>query len=80
MSYRLVFLPEAREDMAEAAAWYAASARKDVALKFARAVRSGTRAITQNPFRFSFFEGEVRHLVLSSFPYSILYVVADDAS
>ncbi len=79
MSLPVAFLPEAREDLSEAAEWYAASARKEVALSFTRAVRAATHAIARNPYRFSSLEDDVRHLVLAKFPYSILYVVADDA-
>jgi len=52
VSLRLDFLPDAQTDLAEAAEWYATSARKNVASSFTRSVRAATRAIAQAPYRF----------------------------
>jgi plasmid stabilization system protein ParE len=78
VSHRLVFLPEAEEDIDEAAEWYR-QRNPHVAPEFTRKVRAALSRITRNPFRFPILEAEVRHLVLNQFPYSIIYLIDGDA-
>jgi plasmid stabilization system protein ParE len=77
VSYRLVFLPEAWEDIYEAAVWYR---QRDplVAREFTRRVKAATKRISQNPLRFPLLDGEARHLVLDHYPYSIIYLIAEE--
>ena len=77
MSYRLVFLPEAREDIYEAAVWYR-QRNPRVAREFTRRVESATKRISQNPFQFPLLDDEARHLVLDHYPYSIIYLIAEE--
>jgi plasmid stabilization system protein ParE len=78
VSYRLVFLPEAREDIYEAAVWYRERSPR-VAREFTRRVQAAIKRIVRNPLQFPFLEGEARHLVLGESPYSIIYLVDEDA-
>ena len=77
MSRRLVFLPEAHEDIYEAAVWYRERSA-DLARKFTKAVKVATKNIARNPLRFPLLYGEARHLVMDHFPYSIIYLVTDE--
>jgi plasmid stabilization system protein ParE len=74
---RLVIRPDALQEIDEAAAWYKPR-RRFLARAFINEVNRGIRAIAEAPERFPIREGEARHLVLSGFPYSIIYKVTDD--
>ena len=77
MKYRLRFLPEAREDIVEAADWYRERSTR-AARDFTRRVEAATRRVGRNPFRYPQIRGEARHLVLARFPYSLIYLVDGD--
>jgi plasmid stabilization system protein ParE len=54
VSRRLVFLPEAREDIYEAAIWYK-ERRADLAREFTQAVKAATKNIARIRFSFPCF-------------------------
>jgi plasmid stabilization system protein ParE len=77
MNRRFVVRPSARQEIIEAAEWYA-ERNKETAARFAEAAERGLRAIEDAPFRYPIVYGAIRRFFMISFPYSFYYTVSDD--
>jgi plasmid stabilization system protein ParE len=42
-------------------------------------VRAAAEEVRRNPFQYAVHAGDLRHYVLDGWPYSLLYLVSDDA-
>ena len=70
---RLVFRPEAAEEILEARAWYDARS-PGLGDQFARSVDAAVRVAREMPFAHPPLERGYRHVILRRFPYSIIYL------
>ena len=68
----VIFRPEAEAELFEAQAWYE-SRSQGLGIEFARAVAVAVESVLRMPFAYPKIEGEFRHILLSHFPYSIIY-------
>lgn len=68
---RLVFSPEAQQELLEAQAWYEARAI-GLGFEFARAVDAAVETALRMPFAFQHIDAEFRHVITRKFPYSII--------
>lgn len=78
VSLRLIYKPEAEFDLAEAYAWYEAR-REGLGSEFLEEVASCARDIECHPQMFPAVHGNLRQGVLRRFPYSLFYLLSDDA-
>jgi plasmid stabilization system protein ParE len=69
---RVLFRPEAREDVIQARDWYE---RQSAGLggEFARALEAAVAAASRSPDAFPEISGEFRRVLLRRFPYSLAY-------
>lgn len=66
-------------EASEATAWYRTRSQ-DAARDFARAVRAGVQSIRERPAAWARWRAsDVRRKILRRFPYSIFYIVENDA-
>ena len=72
------FLPEAREELAEAVAYYNRK-REGLGDEFAQEVQETIQRIVALPRAWSVLAGEVRRCRTNRFPYGVVYVVEDEA-
>lgn len=73
---RLVFRPEALQELVEARDWY--DGRKPgLGLDFVSHIEVAVERITRSPFDFACIHGEFRFVVVQRFPYSIIYHAND---
>lgn len=72
---RLVFRPEARNEIFAAQNWYEERA-VGLGLEFARAVDVAVERILRAPDAYATLDAQYRHLMLRKFPYSIVYHVS----
>lgn len=77
MTARLVFRPEALQELFESAEWYEARG-KALSADFLRMIENYLETLQQNPFQYQVILGRVRRAVLPRFPYSIIYSVSED--
>jgi plasmid stabilization system protein ParE len=71
--------PEARREASAATTWYGTRSH-DAARDFARAVRAGVQSIRERPAAWAHWKGsDIRRKILHKFPYSIFYIVENDA-
>lgn len=78
MSYAIVLRPRAERAIEKAAGWY----RKDsagIASTFLRAVDHTIERVAENPYQFPVRSGQLRHAMVTGFPYSLLYLVAESS-
>ena len=68
----IIFRPEAEAELLEARAWYE-SRSPGLGFEFARAVEVAVESAFRMPLAYPKIEGEFRHLILSRFPYSVIY-------
>ena len=73
---RLVFRPEAQNEILSAQSWYEDRAQ-GLGLEFARAVDVAVERICRTPAAFACLDAQFRHLMLRKFPYSIIYHATD---
>ena len=73
---RLVFRPEAQNEIFTAQSWYEDRA-PGLGLEFARAVDVAIERIRRTPTAYASLDAQYRHLMLRKFPYSIVYHVTD---
>jgi plasmid stabilization system protein ParE len=73
---RLVFRPEAQNEIFSAQTWYEDRAL-GLGLEFARAVDVAIERILRTPSAYARLDAQYRHLMLRKFPYSIVYHVTD---
>ncbi|MDP2821933.1 MAG: type II toxin-antitoxin system RelE/ParE family toxin [Sulfuritalea sp.] len=69
---RLVFRPEARQELLEAQAWYEKRS-PGLGFEFARAVDTAIVQVLRMPMAFPRIEDDFRHVITRKFPYSIIY-------
>ncbi|AGX88033.1 hypothetical protein Cenrod_1957 [Candidatus Symbiobacter mobilis CR] len=69
---KVVFRPEAEQELLEAQNWYEACA-VGLGFEFARAVDAAISKMQRMPLAFPRIEGEFRHILTRKFPYSIIY-------
>ena len=77
MARRIVFRPEAEDDVLEVRQWYE-SRRPGLGKEFGQAVDALMTRIVANPFLFQRAHLETRRAVLSDFPYVIYFRPTDD--
>jgi plasmid stabilization system protein ParE len=73
---RLVFRPEAQNEILLAQNWYEERAA-GLGLEFARAVDVAVERVLRTPGAYASLDAKYRHLMLRKFPYSIVYHVTD---
>jgi toxin ParE1/3/4 len=73
----IVFLPEAEEEMVEAARFYETQAT-GLGADFLMAIRRATEGISKNPRAGRVLRGKVRRRLVRRFPYGLLYRVDPD--
>ncbi|MBX9773580.1 MAG: type II toxin-antitoxin system RelE/ParE family toxin [Xanthobacteraceae bacterium] len=73
----LVFRPETRTDIADAARWYEGQA-EGLGADFLRAVDVAIASIQHNPHQYQQVYRRVRRTRLRRFPYVVIYYVAGD--
>ena len=71
---RLVFRPEAKNEIFAAQNWYEERA-VGLGLEFARAVEVAVERLLRAPKAYASLDAQYRHLLLRRFPYSIVYHV-----
>jgi plasmid stabilization system protein ParE len=72
--YRLIFLPEAKQDVTDAANYYN-NQLPGLGKLFKNEIKRQLLLLKQNPFTRSIRYDEVRFAVTNKFPYSIHYVI-----
>ena len=79
MTRRVVFRPEAEDEVLETRRWYE-ERREGLGAEFASAVDAIVERIVTSPVAFPHAHGETRRAVLQRFPYAIYFrVLADGA-
>lgn len=68
----IIFRPEAEAELLEARAWYE-SRSPGLGFEFARAVEVAVESALRMPLAYPTIEGEFRHILLSRFPYLVIY-------
>ena len=76
MSRRLVFRPEAAEELADAYDWYEARV-EGLGSEFVRAVDACLASIDRGPHGYPIVHKEIRRALLRKFPYGIFYIYND---
>lgn len=72
MPFNIVLKEEAKQDLAEAMAWYAAKV-ENLDKKFLKSVEETLFRIQQNPYAFKKVYKKFRQTAVKKFPYVILY-------
>ena len=72
--YRLVIRPEARAEVADAAAWYEARV-SGLGHDFLRSFRAATDRLRRDPLHFQVVFADVRRVLLRRFPYGVFYEI-----
>ena len=78
MSRQVIFKPEAELDVVEAYRWYEGR-DKGLGTEFKRAVDTVVCQIQRHPEMYPVVDKELRQAVTRRFPYSIFYLVAEEA-
>jgi toxin ParE1/3/4 len=78
MTEALRFLSETEEDILSGYIWYEEKV-KGLGEEFERVVYSCTAEIVRNPFIYPKVEGELRRCLVKKFPYSIYFLIEEDA-
>ena len=79
MPRRVVFRPQAEDEVLEAGQWYEAK-RPGLGQEFRQALDVLVARIAESPLAFPRVHSESRRAVLSRFPYAVDFRVADDRS
>ncbi len=74
---KLTFRTEAENELADAVDWYERRG-KGLGAEFLRSFEATLAAVVRNPHRFQVADGRVRRATLRRFPYSIMYLIAED--
>jgi hypothetical protein len=74
---RLRILPEARQELLEAQAWYESKAQ-GLGLKFAQAAQTAVAGALHAPYGYPRIEAEFRRVLLRKFPYFLICLVQND--
>ncbi len=73
----VVFLPEAEQEMLEAALYYQSQASK-LGIDFLSEVERATKFIAESPNTWPILEGKLRRRLIKRFPFGILYRVESE--
>ena len=76
MSYRVTLLRGYQQDFKQAYQWYEEQ-RPGLGRQFRLAASERIKQLRHNPYIFSRFEEDIRHVVLRRFPYGMFYTVRD---
>lgn len=68
----VIFLPEAEQEMFEAAAYYQAQT-SGLGFDYLSEVEQAVQAIAESPITWPIIEGELRRRLVKRFPFGILY-------
>lgn len=71
---RIVFRPEAQQELLQAQAWYESRA-EGLGIDFARAFEVALLSALRNPAGFHVVEEDLRRVLLRRFPYALFYRV-----
>ncbi len=77
MSHRLVWRPQALEEVAAAAQWYE-ERRAGLSAEFLRMLDAAVASVERAPFHFPAIHREMRRALLRRFPYSLIFCVVGD--
>jgi plasmid stabilization system protein ParE len=72
--FKVIILPLAKQDIAKSSNWYNLQ-KKDLGLKFTKAVRSEVKTICKNPDAFVKRYKNVHTAVMKKFPFLIHYLI-----
>jgi len=78
MNYKFVIRPEAEVEIEEAYQWYEAR-QPGLGKDFLLRVDACLSLIQKNPYSYSVKYKQVRQALLHRFPYSVFYLVSEDA-
>ena len=73
----VVFLPEAEQEMLEAAIYYQSQA-SGLGVDYLSEVEQAVQAIAESPMTWPIIEGELRRRLIRRFPFGILYRIEPD--
>jgi plasmid stabilization system protein ParE len=76
LSYRLVFRPQAAEELLDAKQWYDEN-RSGLGDEFVEAVESTFQRIAETPLAFAEVHGSIRRAIMRRFPYGVYFRVLD---
>ncbi len=76
MSARLVWRPQALEEVAQAAQWYE-ERRSGLSAEFLRMLDATTASIVRAPLQYPTIHGTMRRALLRRFPYSLIFSVVE---
>jgi toxin ParE1/3/4 len=74
---RVLFRPEAREDVIQARDWYEKQSA-GLGGEFVRALEAAVASASRSPDAFPAVSGELRRVLLRRFPYSLVYQLHGD--
>lgn len=77
MAYRIELHPMAEVELWEAIDWYDAQ-KENLGKSFARAIQNAVVTIQDNPKRFPFAHANKRKVVISGFPYIVVFEVREE--
>lgn len=78
-TYKVLLLPEAKEDIREAAVWYEKQ-QKGLGKRFTEEIKTKVDFLKQNPTAVSVWHNSVRVAVLNIFPFLIHYLLEEEDS
>jgi plasmid stabilization system protein ParE len=76
MSYRLIIIPQAEEDIKQAAFWYQME-KEGLGSDFLAALSEQLQLIEQHPYQYAVRYKDLRAALLHKFPYLIYYRIAE---
>lgn len=74
---RVIFLPEAEQEMLEAALYYQSQAIR-LGIDFLSEVEHAVKSIVESPKTWPILEGELRRRLIRRFPFGVLYRVESE--
>ncbi len=74
---RVVFRPQAQEELVEARGWYE-DRRSGLGAAFAAAVDSAIERVSERPSAYPRLHGEIRRALVRRFPYGLFFRVLED--
>lgn len=74
MTYKIIILPLAKQDIKESAKWYNEK-QKGLGLKFTKAIRHEVKFISRNPLAIVNRYKEIHTCVVDAFPFMIHYFI-----
>jgi hypothetical protein len=78
MTYKIIILPLAKNDILESATWYK-SKQKDLGVKFVKSIRNELKYIRKHPFSTVNRYKNIHTCVNSTFPFMIHYYIENES-